>query len=277
VEVNCEVTSRAVKSAALTGRAERKAHERVGKDTGAPKEDLSAVRLPMKGYKIVAKLGQGGMASVYLVECDADGLQLALKLLDTRGTDTDSLLERFIQEFEVISAICHPNVAAIYDRGVTDEGLFILMEYFERGDLKRRVRKGMTSQQALAALNQVATGLPEIHQRGVVHQDMKPENVLLRADRTLPVADFGIAKAHAGGVASTAVGRAHGHAALCEPGTGQRQSCRRAQRSVQLGRDLLRDADRAASVPRGPAISCSRSMSTKRCPSFPKTSPCIRV
>jgi eukaryotic-like serine/threonine-protein kinase len=137
---------------------------------------------------------------------NADGLQLALKLLDTRGADSAGPLERFIQEFEVISAICHPNVAAIYDQGVTDKGLFILMEYFERGDLKRRVRKGMTTQQAVAALTQVATGLHEIHERGVVHRDMKPENLLLRADRSLAVADFGIAKAGVGGLASTAVG-----------------------------------------------------------------------
>jgi len=210
LEVNSEITSRAMKSAALAARRPEGAPESRGrKETGAvsaPKEDLNAVRLPIKGYTVVAKLGQGGMSSVYLVERKTDGLQLALKLLDTRGADAAGLLERFIQEFEVISTICHPNVAAIYDQGVTDEGLFILMEYFERGDLKRRVRKGMSTQQALAALIQVATGLREIHARGVVHRDMKPENLLLRADRSLAVADFGIAKAGVGGVASTAVG-----------------------------------------------------------------------
>jgi serine/threonine-protein kinase PpkA len=210
LEVNCEITSRAMKSAALTARRPDSSAEPRGRKESQPapasKEDLKAVRLPIKGYSVVAKLGQGGMSSVYLVERNADGLQLALKLLDTRGADSAGLLERFIQEFEVISAICHPNVAAIYDQGVTDEGLFILMEYFERGDLKRRVRKGMSTQQAIAALIQVATGLHEIHQRGVVHRDMKPENLLLRYDRSLAVADFGIAKARVGGLASTAVG-----------------------------------------------------------------------
>ncbi len=206
LEVNCEVTSRAMKSAALTARRADSAPASHAQPAPPSKEDLQAVRLPIKGYCVVAKLGQGGMSSVYLVERNADGLQLALKLLDTRGADSAGLLERFIQEFEVISAICHPNVAAIYDQGVTDEGLFILMEYFERGDLKRRVRKGMTTQQAVAALIQVATGLHEIHERGVVHRDMKPENLLLRYDRSLAVADFGIAKAGVGGLASTAVG-----------------------------------------------------------------------
>jgi serine/threonine-protein kinase PpkA len=210
LEVNCEITSRAMKSALAARRPENApadARARKGAEGASPtKEDLRAVRLPMKGYSAVAKLGQGGMSSVYLVERNADGLQLALKLLDTRGADSAGLLERFIQEFEVISAICHPNVAAIYDQGVTDDGLFILMEYFERGDLKRRVRKGMSTQQAVAALIQVATGLHEIHQRGVVHRDMKPENLLLRADRSLAVADFGIAKAGVRGLASTAVG-----------------------------------------------------------------------
>jgi hypothetical protein len=115
LEVNCEVTSRAIKAAALTGRrsdAEPQARNHSGPPQPS-KEELQAVKLPIKGYSVVAKLGQGGMSSVYLVERNADGLQLALKLLDTRGADSAGLLERFIQEFEVISAICHPNVAAI--------------------------------------------------------------------------------------------------------------------------------------------------------------------
>jgi len=214
LEVNCEITSRTTKSALLTNRrADTGAASVSGAESSADAKpaaqpvDLSSVRLPIKGYRVVGKLGQGGMSVVYLVEREADGLQLALKLLDARGAESSGLLERFIQEFEVLSSIIHPNVAAIYDQGVTDEGLFILMEYFERGDLKRRVRKGMTPEQAIAVMLQAASGLREVHERGVIHRDMKPENLLLRSDRSLAVADFGIAKAGAGGhVASTAGG-----------------------------------------------------------------------
>jgi len=217
LEVNCEITSRTTKSALLANRRSETA-DAAGGASAAPLSspgakpvpqpvDLASVRLPIKGYRVVGKLGQGGMSVVYLVEREADGLQLALKLLDARGAESSGLLERFIQEFEVLSSIIHPNVAAIYDQGVTDEGLFILMEYFERGDLKRRVRKGMTPQQATAVMLQAASGLREVHERGVIHRDMKPENLLLRSDRSLAVADFGIAKAGAGGhVASTVVG-----------------------------------------------------------------------
>ena len=213
LEVNCEVTSRALK-ALRPGSRRGEGSEPAAREASSPApvapggaEDLARVRLPMKGFRIVRKLGKGGMSDVYLVEREGDGLQLALKLLDTRGTDDDDLLTRFIQEFEIISSICHPNVAAIYDQGVTDEGLFILMEYFERGDLKRSVRHGMNPQQAVRAMKEVATGLREVHARGVVHRDMKPENLLLRSDASLAVADFGIAKAGLDGrVASTAVG-----------------------------------------------------------------------
>ncbi|PWT73701.1 MAG: hypothetical protein C5B46_05100 [Proteobacteria bacterium] len=212
LEVNCEITSRTTKSAQLTNReatggvASASSASSPGAKPALQPVDVASVRLPIKGYRILGKLGQGGMSVVYLVERDSDGLQLALKLLEARGAEMGGLIERFIQEFEVLSSIIHPNVAAIYDQGVTDEGLFILMEYFERGDLKRRVRKGMPAQQAVAVMVQAASGLREVHERGVIHRDMKPENLLLRTDRSLAVADFGIAKAGAGHVASTAVG-----------------------------------------------------------------------
>lgn len=173
--------------------------------TGAPVATPSAqptldITLPVKGYRALRKLGQGGMSAVYLIERQTDGLRLALKLLDTAGDDDMKMLAMFIQEYEVIDLITHPNVVAIYDQGVTDKGLFILMEYFSAGDLRQRIRAGLSPALALQVTMQVARGLREIHRHGIVHRDLKPANLMVRAGGTIAVADFGIARAARGSI-----------------------------------------------------------------------------
>ena len=146
------------------------------------------------GYRIVRKLGQGGMSRVYLAEHVASRSERVLKIVPIVDSDEGETVQRFIHEFALVSGIDHPNVANIYDQGFTDDYAYIAMEYFPGGDLRAMIGQGMSPELGLAVLLQVASGLSAIHQQGIIHRDMKPDNVMVRADGMLAIADFGIAK-----------------------------------------------------------------------------------
>ena len=184
VRTNSEITARAVKDALQAKLAALK-EQRFAPDT-------EPVRL--KGYRVTRKIGAGGMTEVYLAEREADGLPIVLKVLDSRGKEASEHLVRFIQEYALLSQIKHPNVIRIHDQGFSDEHAYIAMEYFERGDLRGLFGPGMTREQALAVVQQLALALAAIHSHGIVHRDIKPENVMLRNDGSVALADFGIAK-----------------------------------------------------------------------------------
>ena len=184
VRTNSEITARAVKDALQAKLAALK-EQRFEPDT-------EPVRL--KGYRVTRKIGAGGMTEVYLAEREADGLPIVLKVLDSRGKEASEHLVRFIQEYALLSQIKHPNVIRIHDQGFSDEHAYIAMEYFERGDLRGLFGPGMTREQALAVVQQLALALAAIHSHGIVHRDIKPENVMLRNDGSVALADFGIAK-----------------------------------------------------------------------------------
>jgi serine/threonine protein kinase len=148
----------------------------------------------VEGYRIVRKLGQGGMSRVYLAEHLASGTERVLKIVPIVDTDEGETVQRFIHEFALVSGIDHPNVAHIYDQGFTDDYAYIAMEYFPGGDLRAMIGDGMAPELGLAVLLQVASGLSAIHQQGIIHRDMKPDNVMVRSNGMLAIADFGIAK-----------------------------------------------------------------------------------
>ena len=148
----------------------------------------------VKGYRIVRKIGSGGMSEVFLAIRESDQRELALKVLDTGSQDDVALLHRFIQEYALLAQIDHPNVAKIYDQGFSDAHAFLSMEYFAGGDIKRRIAAGMTPDQALGVTVQVALALEQIHGLGIVHRDVKPDNLMLRQDGSVALIDFGIAK-----------------------------------------------------------------------------------
>lgn len=154
----------------------------------------STAALRIKGYRVIRRLGGGGMSEVFLAVREHDGLEIALKLLDTRFNQDTNLLNRFIQEYGLLEQINHPNVARIFDHGVTDENAFITMEYFPHGDIKARVAAGLSPYESLAIAVQVGRALSQIHALGIVHRDVKPDNLMLRSDGGVALIDFGVAK-----------------------------------------------------------------------------------
>jgi eukaryotic-like serine/threonine-protein kinase len=113
---------------------------------------------------------------------------------DARKGDEHVQFARFLQEYELISKIRHPNVVRILDLGIADDHAYIAMEYFPRGDLRGHIRRGITPLDALQYLAQMASALEVVHSVGVLHRDLKPGNVMVRADGSLALIDFGLAK-----------------------------------------------------------------------------------
>jgi eukaryotic-like serine/threonine-protein kinase len=149
-------------------------------------------------YDVVRPLGSGGMGEVYLARDRVLGRDVALKVLRKQYAGDDEFAERFKREAMSAASLSHPNIIQVYDRGETEEGAsYIAMEYVPGGTLKERIsREGPLEAADAAGLGaQVAEALGAAHHRGMVHRDIKPQNVLLAARGGAKVADFGIARA----------------------------------------------------------------------------------
>jgi serine/threonine-protein kinase len=148
-------------------------------------------------YRIVRKLGSGGMADVYLAEDEELGRRIAIKILNDRHANDDSFVERFRREAKNAAGLSHPNIVSIYDRGEAEGTYYIAMEYLDGRSLKELVvaRGPLPIEDAIAATRQVLAALRFAHRKGVVHRDIKPHNVMADADGRLKVTDFGIARA----------------------------------------------------------------------------------
>src|SRR5215210_5919460 len=149
-------------------------------------------------YDVVRPLGSGGMGEVYLARDRVLGRDVALKVLRKQYAGDEEFAERFKREAMSAASLSHPNNIQVYDRGETEEGAsYIAMEYVPGGTLKERIsREGPLEAADAAGLGaQVAEALGAAHDRGMVHRDIKPQNVLLAARGGAKVADFGIARA----------------------------------------------------------------------------------
>ena len=146
------------------------------------------------GYRSLRKIGEGGMAQVYLAEREHDGLQLVLKVLDARLREDEVFFRRFVREYKLVAGLQNEYVAHIYDQGFAGEHPYIAMEYLSGGTLAARIHEGMTSLTALRVVSQIARALDAIHERGVIHRDLKPPNILFRANGRPVLVDFGLAK-----------------------------------------------------------------------------------
>ena len=149
----------------------------------------------IRGERCLRPLAASPLSAVYLAESERVGRVVALKVLrQVPDVSENNTFDRFIREYQIIAGISHPNIVRIHDIGVADDHVFIAMEYFPRGDLRRRVKQGMSPEAALTVLQQMAAALAAVHAQGVLHRDLKPGNVMLRTDGSVALIDFGLAK-----------------------------------------------------------------------------------
>lgn len=149
-------------------------------------------------YEVVDTLGSGGMADVYLARDEVLGRDVALKVLNRRFSGDEGFVERFKREARSAATLSHPNVVQIYDRGEADDGgCYISMEYLPGGTLQDRISRDAPMDAGVVAgvAAQIAEALEAAHEGGVIHRDVKPQNVLVTRGGDVKVGDFGIARA----------------------------------------------------------------------------------
>ncbi len=150
--------------------------------------------IEIPGYKIVRALGKGGMAEVYLAIQQSFEREVALKILAPHLVGDSTFSERFLREAKIVSRLVHPNIVTVYDVGIEGEHHFLSMEYIPGEDLKQ-ARSELSLAQRIDVVKDIARALHFAGKKGVVHRDVKPENIMLHADDGRAVLmDFGIAR-----------------------------------------------------------------------------------
>ncbi len=150
----------------------------------------------IKGYRFIRKLGSTEHSGVYLAERESTHMQVVLKVLRQMPGQNDGIgaFDRFLQEYETIADMDHPNIVRIYDLGVGDDHAHIAMEFLGGGDLRNKIERGIPERAAVQYLRQIASALAAVHAKGVLHRDLKPGNIMLRKDGSIALIDFGLAK-----------------------------------------------------------------------------------
>ncbi|HEX8123512.1 MAG TPA: Stk1 family PASTA domain-containing Ser/Thr kinase [Solirubrobacteraceae bacterium] len=156
-------------------------------------------------YRLVSRLGSGGMADVWCAEDLQLGRQVALKLLHRRFAEDADFVERFRREASSAAGLQHPNVVSVYDRGEFDGTYYIAMEFLDGVTLKDLVKRDgpLPSDRAIDLAIQILRAARFAHKRGIIHRDLKPHNVIVDGEDRAKVTDFGIAKAGASDMTET--------------------------------------------------------------------------
>ncbi|MFI4895268.1 MAG: protein kinase [Steroidobacterales bacterium] len=147
-------------------------------------------------YRRARLLARGSVSQLYVAESEKAGTLVVLKVTPSRRDESgiDQVFARFLQEYEIAQRVRHPNIVRLYELGVADDHAYLAMEYFPRGDLRRRMRGGISPSEALGYASQIARALTALHAAGILHRDLKPGNVMLRVDGQVALIDFGLAK-----------------------------------------------------------------------------------
>jgi serine/threonine protein kinase len=192
-------------------------------------------------YKIIRRIGQGGMGAVYLAARDDDQFkkQVAIKLI-RRGMDTDFVLRRFRNERQILASLDHPNIARLLDGGTTEDGRpYFVMEYIEGKPITDYSDENrLATIERLKLFREVCSAVHYAHQNLVIHRDIKPSNILVTADGTPKLLDFG----------SDSNGCAIDDARIRKPRTGARRADNDIERCLFARRAALRIIDRAQTL-----------------------------
>lgn len=152
------------------------------------------VRIP--GYRCVRRLAGGSASQLYLAESEKAGTLLVVKVTpsvrDAEGVD--QAFERFLQEYEIAHRLHHSSIVRCHELGVADDHAYLAMDYYPDGDLRKRIRAGISPADALDIASQIAGALVALHATGALHRDLKPGNVLMRGPQRIVLTDFGLAK-----------------------------------------------------------------------------------
>ncbi len=151
----------------------------------------------IRGYRCIRRLSAGATSDLYVAESERAGALVALKVARDREDETQRVdqFRRFLQEYEIAQRIDSAAVVRLHDLGVSDEHAWLVMEYFPLGDLRRRMRAAsLAPRESLRFAVAMARALEAVHAGGVLHRDLKPGNVMLRADGSIALIDFGLSK-----------------------------------------------------------------------------------
>ncbi|MGB4985791.1 MAG: protein kinase, partial [Erysipelotrichaceae bacterium] len=148
-------------------------------------------------YEIIKNIGEGGMANVYLAKDLLLDREVAIKILRGELANDQTALLRFQREANASSTLSHPNIVEIYDVGHEGNKNYIVMEYIKGVTLKQLISKRGTVQldEAISIMKQLCSAIKQAHEHNIIHRDIKPQNVLITADNTIKITDFGIAMA----------------------------------------------------------------------------------
>jgi len=159
-----------------------------------PKEVIAAP----PGYKVIKKMGQGGMAAVYLAVQESFGRHVALKIMSDQLGQDPVWAKRFIYEAQTVAQLSHPNIVPVFDVGTFNGRFYISMELLKGGNLDDKIAKGISIPEIVRVIVGVAAGLDFAGEKGFVHRDIKPDNVMFREDGSPVILDFGIVKQKGG-------------------------------------------------------------------------------
>ena len=194
-------------------------------------------------YRVEARIARGGMATVYRALDTRLDRVVALKVMHQLFAENDQFVARFNREAKSAARLSHPNVVAVYDQGEDDGYVFLAMEYVQGRTLRDllRERTRLTPAEALSVLEPVLAALSAAHAAGLVHRDVKPENVLLADDGRVKVADFGLARA-AANLEATSATSLIGTVAYLSPEQVDSRHRRRTKRRLLGRRHVVRNA-----------------------------------
>jgi serine/threonine-protein kinase PpkA len=150
--------------------------------------------LQIPGYRVVRKINQGGMSTVYLAIQISVGRVVALKVMNPQLNSDPAFSERFQREATIVGQLSHPNIVAIYDIGRHEDLNYIAMDYLPNGSVHDRMATGLNGDEILRITRDIASALDHAHEKGYVHRDIKPENILFRTDNSAVLSDFGVAR-----------------------------------------------------------------------------------